>query len=114
MIFGCRFNKIKDDFEKLLGSFKAAGAELLFVSKKSNLDKDEDIRLEQLNEDYTLGINFVKELSKNESTREVNADFFKFLTHFLNSNFYSSVIVLRSSDFIHGKTQRSLFWHSQQ
>lgn len=64
-------NKIKEKFEELLGSLKSAGAELLFTSKKSHLDKDEEIRWKQMNEDYKLGMNFVKELETGESTREV-------------------------------------------
>lgn len=71
VIFGCRFNKIKEDFEKLLGSLKAAGAELVFTSKHSNVDNYEDNRWKSLNKDYESGKLFVKDLGTLELTNVV-------------------------------------------
>lgn len=62
VVFGCRFNRIKEDFESLLATLKNAGAELLFTSKKSFIDKDEQIKFDLFNEDYSSGMTFLKEL----------------------------------------------------
>lgn len=62
---------IKESFETLLGSFKSAGAELVFTSKSSNVDKDEPKRWKSLNKEYESGKLFVEELQKFESINEV-------------------------------------------
>lgn len=71
VIFGCRFNVIKKDFESLLSSLKSAGAELIFVSKKNHCDISRDVRFDIFNHDYSNGLEFVKILSKGNSIKEV-------------------------------------------
>jgi hypothetical protein len=83
VIFGCRFNLIKKDFESLLSSLKSAGAELIFVSKKNYSDNMEDVCFEYFDETYKRGLEFVKFIENGKSSVEVsnliiNINAFKF------------------------------------
>ena len=62
---------IKEKFEKLLGSLKEAGAELVFTSKHSTIDNHEDNRWKSLNKDYESGKLFVTDLGTLELTNVV-------------------------------------------
>jgi hypothetical protein len=59
IVFGGRFNVIKNDFETLLAELKSTGAELIFLPKKRNLSYNEDTALDT----YRLGMLMVTNLS---------------------------------------------------
>lgn len=71
MIFGCRFNIIKKEFESLLSQLKSAGAELIFVSKKNNSDESADVQRDKFDSDYEHGLKYVKILGNGSSIKEV-------------------------------------------
>lgn len=70
--FGCRYKEVKRDFETLLEKLKSAGAELIFVSKESQLKNFEDVRFKKHDGEYERGLAFIKSLNKVKHTKEVS------------------------------------------
>lgn len=72
VMFGCRFNKIKEEFEQLLIALKSSGAELIFTSKDFYFDKNKEIDYAFLNKQHADGMEFLKKLESTDSKSEVS------------------------------------------
>ena len=70
-IFGCRFNVVKDEFEMLLASLRSAGAELIFVSKKSLPSLQKDDMLDQFKRRYDKGLELIEIMKNKRLVKEV-------------------------------------------
>lgn len=64
-IVGYRLNKIDRRFEEFLQKLKNAGAEMIFVFKKTQKNKDEDFIIEQ-EEDYHTGRELIDNISNSK------------------------------------------------